>query len=99
MIKNTYCGKRSERRVLDRENAERLDYHHLLCCWDTCDRYGLEIYKIRVNYGILPGDGITRPDLPYNTWYVFCSERHRQYWANSHRDLNNLPPGFKLGII
>lgn len=91
MIKNFAGKKRIELRVLDRENAERLDDHHLLCCWDTCDRYGLEIFKIRVAYGT--------PAVPYNTFYVFCTERHRQYWANSHRDLNNLPAGFKLGII
>lgn len=86
-----YAGKRTERRVLDRDHAETMDDHHLLCCWDTCDRYGLELYKARVQ------DGTDR--FPRNTWYVFCSERHKQYWVNSTRDLNNLPPGFKLGII
>lgn len=86
-----YAGKRSERRVLDRENAERLDEHHLLCCWDDCEKYGLELYKLRVKYGT--------PGYPYNTWYVFCSERHLQYWRNSHRDLYNLPPGYKRSII
>lgn len=87
----SYAGKRVERRVLDRENAERLDDHHLLCCWDTCDRYGLEIFKVRVKYGT--------PGVPYDTWYVFCSERHKMYWVNSTRDLYNLPPGYKRAVV
>lgn len=86
-----YAGKLSSRMVLDRENAERLDDHHLLCCWDTCEKYGVENEKIRVKYGT--------PGYEYNTWYVFCSERHKMYWAHSHRDLYNLPPGFKMGVI
>lgn len=27
--------------------------------------------------------------------YVFCTERHRLYFMNSHRDMGNLPAGFR----
>lgn len=27
--------------------------------------------------------------------FVFCSERHKQYFLNSHNDLGKLPAGFK----
>jgi len=26
--------------------------------------------------------------------FVFCSERHRQYFLHSHKDLGQLPPGY-----
>ena len=30
--------------------------------------------------------------------FVFCSERHKQYYLHSHKDLGNLPEGFKTGL-
>lgn len=72
--------------VLDRENADRLDDHHLLCCWDDCDRNALDIWSLSVDYG--------RPGYEYRTTYVFCCEPHKMMWAYSHRDLYNLPPGY-----
>lgn len=27
--------------------------------------------------------------------FVFCSERHKQYFLNSHNDMGQLPEGFK----
>jgi hypothetical protein len=86
-----YGGKRrapSMRHVLDRDHAETMDDHHLLCCWDTCDQYGYENIK-----------AVERTGPMQYIHYVFCSERHKQYWLNSTRDLNNLPPGFRLGIL
>ena len=62
------------------------------CAWDDCDRDGYELYKCTVNYG-KPGhsDHIVR--------YVFCSERHRQFWIHGHRAYGKLPPGYRMSTI
>lgn len=65
----------------------------IYCAWEDCDEDAYHLYKVRVNYGM---DGPARyGGQPYNTWYAFCSERHRQYFINSHRDHKNLPSGEK----
>lgn len=66
---------------------------HVMCAWDECERDGVELHKCRVNYG---GGQIV--------FYVFCSERHRQYWINSApRDgsvaYGNLPSGYRSTIL
>lgn len=68
---------RIARKVLSRDSGQ-----WLLCCWDDCEKPGVEMHKIvfeRISY-------------------VFCSERHRQYFAYSHMSLGNLPPGAKKMI-
>lgn len=77
-------------KILDRDNADRMDDHHLLCCWDTCEKHAVNLFWARVNES-------TAVQLKYVT-YVFCSERHKQYWLNSTRDLYNLPKGMRLSV-
>lgn len=74
-------------RMLDRDNAKLLDDHHLLCCWDTCEKDALSLYWARENNSTLVAKQYV--------WYYFCSERHKQYWVNSTRDLYNLPAGLR----
>lgn len=62
----------------------------IVCCWDTCERDGVELHKARVNEG--------GPNHPHIVIYVFCSETHKFYWVNSHRDMGNLPPGYRHTI-
>jgi hypothetical protein len=58
----------------------------LPCCWDECERRGHEQCKVVVRKSASdPG-----------TSYVFCSERHRDYYRHSHRSFGNLPPGSKM---
>lgn len=64
---------------------------HIKCAWDECERDGYELHKVRVNYG--------SNDYPQVTNYVFCTERHRQYWIYGHRRYGNLPPGYRLSTI
>jgi hypothetical protein len=65
----------------------------LMCCMPTmpggdfCDRDGYELYKVRVRNG------------EQRTWFVFCSERHRQLFINSHRELGKLPSGSRGTIL
>jgi hypothetical protein len=68
---------------------------YVMCAWDTCEKSGYEIYKC-VERDHSPGYAST--DAKTIT-YVFCSERHRQYFIHSVIKANDLPPGFKRGII
>jgi len=67
---------------------------HVMCAWDTCERDGFETNKI-----------VERDNAPGHEsktiTYVFCSERHKQYWLASIRpgNNNNLPPGYRRSII
>jgi hypothetical protein len=65
---------------------------NVMCAWDTCEKDGYEMYKT-VEHDA--NAGYERRDITY----VFCSERHRQYWINSIHDCNNLPAGYRSSII
>lgn len=64
------------RRVIIREGA-RIG-RNALCCWDECDRDGYDLYKTRVR-DTMPG---VEPAV--FTFFLFCSERHKQYWVDSY---------------
>lgn len=72
----------------------------LICCVpvmpgeDTCDRPAFDLYKVRVHEH--HKDLACDDQLSSHVWYHFCSERHRQLFIHSHRDLGNLPAGHKL---
>lgn len=54
------------------------------CCWGECDRPGYERFAIRVH------------ESPQRTTiYLFCSARHRAYYANGHVEYGQLPSGSK----
>lgn len=61
------------------------------CAWDDCEKDGYELHKVRVNYGTNA--------CPHVVSYVFCSDRHKQYWIHSHRAYGHLPPGCKMSVI
>lgn len=63
---------------------------HIPCCWDDCRRDGVELHKARVRERTEHGPGVAH--------YVFCSERHKMFWVNSHRDNGNLPAGYRLSV-
>lgn len=79
-----------QKKVINRDSG---DGRHIICAWDTCELDGYELYKIRVNTA---EDGY---EVRY-MHYVFCSERHKQYWLANCRpgSNNNLPPGYKRSI-
>ena len=81
-----------EKRVLSRD-ADRW----LLCCWDECTNQGVELHKTRF-HDHNPGTPCQHPDSSH-LWYVFCSERHRQYFLHSHRSNGNLPAGHRLTLV
>ena len=65
---------------------------YVLCAWDTCEKPGLESNKC-IEHDESPG-------YPAKTIsYVFCSERHRQYFIHSTVRANDLPAGYKRSIV
>jgi len=71
-------------------NMDSGDGRHVLCSWDTCELDGYELYKVRVNTA---ENGYEERIMNY----IFCSERHKQYWLANTRpgSNNNLPAGFR----
>jgi hypothetical protein len=78
-------GQRNRRYLIVNEGANPETGGRILCAWEDCPRYAVDLYKVKVNHG--------RTATPYIVRYAFCSERHQAYWVHSHRDNGNLPPG------
>lgn len=72
-------------------NLDHAGDRHVMCAWDDCEKDGVELHKVRINYG--------KVDTPHVVNHVFCSERHKQYFINSHRAYGQLPPGHKRSYI
>jgi hypothetical protein len=70
----------------------------LLCCWDTCESAGDNRVQEVVTDGIYTEADMVSPLMlgtPKRFTYIFCKERHREFWRNSHRDMGNLPAGLR----
>lgn len=72
-------------------NLDHGGARHVMCAWDDCEKDGVELHKVRVNYG--------KADTPHIVNHVFCSERHLQFWVNSTKAYGKLPPGYKLSRL
>lgn len=56
----------------------------LPCCWADCQRLGDDRYRIVVH------------DSAFRTvTFIFCGERHKAFYRNSHLDYGILPSGSK----
>lgn len=80
------------KKILSRDSE-----HWLTCCWDECERPGYDSNRT-LFHDHNPGMGCGHP-LSKHLWYTFCTERHRQYFLNSHRSLGKLPAGYAKSII
>jgi hypothetical protein len=65
---------------------------YVMCAWDTCERDGYETFKC------VERDSTQGYELRTIT-YVFCTERHRQYFINSTNGAGRLPSGFRRSIL
>ena len=65
---------------------------YVMCAWDTCEKDGYEAYKC------VERDNANGYE-PKLISYVFCSERHRQYFIHSTVRAGDLPSGFKRSIV
>jgi hypothetical protein len=72
-------------------NLDHGGSRHVVCAWDECEKDGVDLHQVRVNYG--------KGDTPHIVKHVFCSERHKQYWINSVRAYGRLPPGYRRSCI
>ena len=89
----------------------------LVCCWDDCDRLGSVLYKhtsclhdIRNGCAFSDERAFSASGRTAHLDYVFCSQRHRNYWVNAAgrnalesmartgRAYGNLPAGMR-GMI
>ena len=73
-------------------NLDHAGNRKVMCAWDICTNDGYESNKVRVRTSA-PGYPLTYMQ------YVFCSERHRQFWINSIHDYGNLPSGYRSSIL
>lgn len=82
---------RITRKVIIREGEQQGG--KILCGWDDCEKDGVMLHHIAVNQA--------KPGFPPSlARYVFCSDRHKQYWAHSHRlGYGNLPAGSRSTIL
>jgi hypothetical protein len=73
---------------------------HVMCAWDTCEKDGYEAYKCVELVGREPV--MWHGHIHYierTITYVFCSERHKQYFLHSTIRANDLPAGYKRAIV
>jgi hypothetical protein len=84
-----YNHARADKMII---NLDHDGDRHVYCAWDSCELDGYETNKVVIN-DAAPGypEKIMR--------YVFCTERHKQFWINSHRSYGNLPPGYRRSCI
>lgn len=54
----------------------------LVCCWDDCERLGDLAHRFVDTEGLK------------QVTYIFCTERHKLFHANSVRGYGSLPPGY-----
>jgi hypothetical protein len=77
-----------EKRVI---NLDHAGDRHVMCAWDDCERDGFDLHQVRINYG--------KAGTPHVVKHVFCTERHKQFFINSHRAYGVLPPGYRRSFI
>ena len=67
-------------------NLDAWEGRPIICAWDICTNNGYEANKVRVNTA-------AAGQAPSYMQYVFCSEKHRDYWINSTNKYGYLPGG------
>ena len=65
----------------------------ITCAWFECTKPGFELYKT-ILHDHAPGLCLVGDHVNF----VFCGEKHKQFFLHSHKDMGKLPPGFKLAI-
>lgn len=81
-----------DRVVINLDGGGEHPNHHILCAWDECDKQGYDSNRVQIN-DAAPGHESRLIK------YVFCSERHKQFFINSTRSYGQLPAGFKRSSI
>lgn len=79
------------KKILSMDKAARGETCWLQCCWDDCETPGTTLHRTMF-HDHARGWPCEHPEAKH-LWYVFCSERHRQYFLNGHREYGKLPAG------
>jgi hypothetical protein len=68
----------------------------ITCAWADCGRPAYELYKavFHEHARELPCDSPRSEHINF----IFCTERHKQYFANSHVNFGQLPAGYAKSI-
>jgi hypothetical protein len=68
----------------------------ITCAWFECTRTAYELYKSTFHEHAheLPCDS----PMSQHVHFIFCSERHRMYYKNSHIEFGQLPAGYRKSI-
>jgi hypothetical protein len=81
------------RKVIGIDDQGKAHYEGVYpCCWADCVRPGDTKHQL-----VVPNGKNEYTGLPQTLTYVFCCEMHMHYYRNSHKDLNNLPSGYRPG--
>jgi len=103
-----------QRKVINNDNGGQ----PLVCCWDDCTRPGYECFKhiscehdVRnMSCSYADRQALAHSGRTAHTNYVFCTQRHRNYWVNATggnahesiartgRAYGNLPVGMRRMI-
>lgn len=66
------------------------------CAWFECDRVGFELYKSVFHEHA--SELACHHPMSQHVYFIFCSERHRMYYKNSHVEFGQLPAGYRKSI-
>lgn len=86
------------KRILSLDQARLGDTVWLPCCFDDCEKHGVNLHQAML-HDHNPGIRCSDPTAKHPV-FVFCSERHRQYFLASHRiGQGRLPTGSKGTLL
>lgn len=68
----------------------------ITCAWFGCDRTAYDLYKSVFH----EHSRDLACDHPYSAhvFFIFCTERHKRYYQESHKNFGQLPAGYRKSI-
>lgn len=69
----------------------------IMCAWSDCERRGVQS-NMSVLHDHAKGLGCDHPDAKHPR-YIFCTNRHKQFFDHSHIELGKLPAGYRSTIL
>lgn len=85
------------KKILSLDKAARGETRWLPCCWDECEKSGTTLHQAKFHDH--PKTISCDHEMAKHVKYVFCSERHRQYFLNSHISMGKLPAGYRGTVL
>lgn len=86
------------KKVLNMDRWQLGELAWLPCCWSDCEKSGTTLYQSWFHEHN-PGIPCDHPELGKHVWYVFCNEKHRQFFKASHQDGHGRLPVGERGRI